>query len=581
MTSSLGYVEPLLFLKRTQFIITSKMETSAVEFEGKTYNKITEGQATVLIPSENEVFYNPIQQFNRDMSIAAIRTWQKINADELQNNEKLKRKALKGFESSSSKGIKILEALAASGLRSLRYVKEIDNIDYILANDLSEEAVESISRNSKYNGIPEGKLRANQGDALDVLYSNRKPENQFDIIDIDPYGSAAPFIDASVQAVKSGGLLCVTCTDMAVLASNNHPETCFAKYGGVSVRSEFCHELALRLLLNAIQTSATRYQRHIVPMMSCSIDFYIRVFVRVYDSPVGAKDSIVNTGIVLNCNGCSSFKYQALGTKTCNKNNFKYHSATGPNLNSVCEICSSKLTVAGPCWISSIHNTSFAKQMYELVSESENKFFTKKRMMGMIKVIEEELEIPFHYTLSALCSAVKSGCPPIIKICSAILNAGYKVSSAHSCQCSIKTDAPTNIIWDIIRAHVNSVGKSKKIEENSISCKILSVESSTAVDFTIRKEANPESRKCKLVRYQVNPEKFWGPKSRHKTVKRKANMADLDRPQLFEKVRASPISRKEAVHQLEVFLSSSAAQTVPSGITTQLTKISKAFTESN
>jgi tRNA (guanine26-N2/guanine27-N2)-dimethyltransferase len=42
------------------------------------YNTVTEGKATILFPKTNEVFYNPIQEFNRDMSIAAIRTWSEL-----------------------------------------------------------------------------------------------------------------------------------------------------------------------------------------------------------------------------------------------------------------------------------------------------------------------------------------------------------------------------------------------------------------------------------------------------------------------------------------------------------------------
>ena len=40
-------------------------------------------------------------------------------------------------------------------------------------------------------------------------------ERPYDVIDLDPYGSAAPFLDAAVQAIADGGLLSVTCTDMA------------------------------------------------------------------------------------------------------------------------------------------------------------------------------------------------------------------------------------------------------------------------------------------------------------------------------------------------------------------------------
>lgn len=55
------------------------------------------------------------------------------------------------------------------------------------------------------------------------MYQHRENKS-FDVIDLDPYGTAAPFIDAAVQSVSDGGLLCVTCTDLAVLAGTNYPE---------------------------------------------------------------------------------------------------------------------------------------------------------------------------------------------------------------------------------------------------------------------------------------------------------------------------------------------------------------------
>jgi hypothetical protein len=41
------------------------------------------------------------------------------------------------------------------------------------------------------------------------------------------------------------GLLCVTATDMAVLCGNT-PETCYTKYGAISLKTKSCHEFALR-----------------------------------------------------------------------------------------------------------------------------------------------------------------------------------------------------------------------------------------------------------------------------------------------------------------------------------------------
>ncbi|CAE7311599.1 Trmt1 [Symbiodinium natans] len=53
-------------------------------------------------------------------------------------------------------------------------------------------------------------------------------QEAYDVIDLDPYGTVAPFIDSAIQAVADGGLLCITSTDMPVLGGN-HPETCFAR----------------------------------------------------------------------------------------------------------------------------------------------------------------------------------------------------------------------------------------------------------------------------------------------------------------------------------------------------------------
>jgi tRNA (guanine26-N2/guanine27-N2)-dimethyltransferase len=38
-----------------------------------------------------------------------------------------------------------------------------------------------------------------------VMYEHKSKDKQFDVIDLDPYGSASPFLDAAVQSVAEGG----------------------------------------------------------------------------------------------------------------------------------------------------------------------------------------------------------------------------------------------------------------------------------------------------------------------------------------------------------------------------------------
>lgn len=71
---------------------------------------------------------------------------------------------------------------------------------------------------------------------------NKANGNYFDVVDLDPYGCPSRFLDGAVQVLNDGGLLMVTCTDMAVLAGNS-PETCYLKYGATSLRTYACHEM--------------------------------------------------------------------------------------------------------------------------------------------------------------------------------------------------------------------------------------------------------------------------------------------------------------------------------------------------
>jgi tRNA (guanine26-N2/guanine27-N2)-dimethyltransferase len=60
----------------------------------------TENNSHILLPSSNEAFVNPVQEFNRDISVACIRVWsEELNRAKWakwEQNQERKRKRSKG-----------------------------------------------------------------------------------------------------------------------------------------------------------------------------------------------------------------------------------------------------------------------------------------------------------------------------------------------------------------------------------------------------------------------------------------------------------------------------------------------------
>lgn len=482
--------------------------------------EIVEGCAK--IKTAGKVFYNPVQEFNRDLSILVLRVFSRYFIEEKSSLKKIKESPTFSNDLQSANlpekgvkfenGISILEALSATGLRSIRYAKEIPGIKQIIANDLSEQAVADIKRNVEDNQVLDI-VTPNHDDATMLMYKHRR-EGRFDVIDLDPYGCPSIFLDSAIQSVTDGGLLLVTATDMAILAGNS-PETCYSKYGSVSLKIKSCHEMAVRILLQCIESHANRYSRYIVPLLSISADFYIRVFVRVYTSAHKCKFTLSKLSNVFHCTGCDSFTLQPLGClkKNDKPNNFKFGLPAVPVVPMKCEHCGGTQHMGGPIWSDPIHSSDFVEKLLQNISEDLGTF---RRIEGVLNMINEELhDSPLYYTLDRLSGTLHTETMPMLAIRSAILNAGFRVSYSHMNKTGIKTDAPGKVIWDIMRCWIQGhpVHEKRLIGETPVA-KILSVKPEKEYSFKTHPLANPDSRKSGLLRFQENPQPFWGPGTR-------------------------------------------------------------------
>eukprot|EP00906_Rhabdomonas_costata_P013803 RCo019789 len=291
-------------------------------------------------PNPAGVFYNKAQVVNRDLSIVVLRAFAEVWKATTSRPDEFGLRRRNRPSKSQSPSLSILEALGATGLRSLRYRKEVPGVGLIVCNDISPTAFAAIRQNMTHNGVPvvpEEDLSRNPADsegmvaeradsdlisgimphcedAISLMYKYRPScgRPQFTVIDLDPYGTAVPFLDSAVQAVAEGGLLLVTCTDAAVLCGA-HPESCFARYGAITVKAKYCHEMALRILLGHLEMLCCKYGRYIVPLLSLSIDFYVRVFVRVFGGRNEAKLCASHVGHLYQCVECSAFHVGPVG----------------------------------------------------------------------------------------------------------------------------------------------------------------------------------------------------------------------------------------------------------------------------
>ena len=95
-------------------------------------------------------------------------------------------------------------------------------------------------------------------------------------------------------------------------------------------------------------------------------------------------------------------------------------------------------------------------------------------------------------------------------------SAGYRVSSTHANPLGVKTDAPPEIVWDVMRAWAKQHANPKRQPDpDSYHDKILNKTPTIEVDFSRASAALSAARTNKIARFPLNPEANWGPKRRH------------------------------------------------------------------
>ncbi|TRM78608.1 tRNA (guanine(10)-N(2))-dimethyltransferase, partial [Sulfolobus sp. D5] len=223
--------------------------------------EIVEGKAKILIPDPSEytkegkfdpswapVFYNPKMVLNRDISVIVVST--------------LRPKI-------------VVDTLSATGIRGIRYFLESWRSENLIFNDKNTEAVNLIKQNLKLNGIDDNVTKVYNRDANSLLY-----EIKADYVDIDPFGTPAPFILSSINATIRKGVVAITATDLSALTGSS-VLSARRKYDVINSKLSSSKELGIRVLIGKVIREASIMEKTVYPLFSFYSDYYYRLFLRV------------------------------------------------------------------------------------------------------------------------------------------------------------------------------------------------------------------------------------------------------------------------------------------------------------
>ncbi|KAG1366755.1 tRNA (guanine(26)-N(2))-dimethyltransferase [Cocos nucifera] len=301
--------------------ISKCKEEHATKFSMKAHveSKMPEGSPPRPILEESSVFQD--EEPNEDCEMKLNQT-----LDEMETISRESHKTIASKEMEEFKASRVLEALAASGLRSVRYACEVDGLGQIVALDCDKVSIEAC----KFNGsVASSKVEAHLADARVYMLTHPK---EFDVVDLDPYGSPSVFLDSAVQTVADGGLLMCTATDLAVLCRGN---------------ASVCYS----------------------------------------NSASEMKNTPLKLSYVYQCVGCDSFHLQSLGRASIKNNSVKL--GFGPVVPQECSNCGKKFNMGGPIWSARMHDQEWVASMLANVEGMKDRYPAFQKISAVLTTVLE------------------------------------------------------------------------------------------------------------------------------------------------------------------------------------------------
>lgn len=339
--------------------------------------------------SKQPGFYNPAMALDRDLCVLF--------------SEHVASEGCTGF----------LDGLGATGIRGLRIANEVDADLEVTVNDVNPASCERIRDNEARNDLD---VAIRNEDVRVLLHRER-----YDYVDIDPYGSPAPYVHAALDGLYRQAYLAVTATDKATLCGV-HPWACRRRYDAVPRRSPAMKEIGLRILVGYAVRAAAGRDYGATPVFAYSHDHYFRVYLHLHKGARRGNDALQHIGWTCWDDGWHQVPYAGQrGTRW-----------------------------AGPMWTGPLFEREVVAAMQRVLPDKT--LAAPRTARRLLETIAGEVEMPpFYYEGGELCSRHGLTQPPIKEVLRALQSKGYRASRTHFSPDAIKTDAPESAVAAIYK----------------------------------------------------------------------------------------------------------------------------------
>ncbi len=383
---------------------------------------LREGRAVILAPNPEDylrpdgvyepawapVFYNPRMSFNRDIAVLFLRVYAKL----ANRREPI-----------------VVEPLAGTGVRAVRYALEAGARVY--ASDINPKAVDLVKANTKANSV-EDRVVVERAEANRFMYSLYEAGVKPDLVDIDPFGSPAPFIDAALALLRGRGVLAATATDVAVLAAS-YPSKLRRRYGAEGVKTPWFKEQAVRTLLSYIARRAASYDYAVKPLLAYYADYYVRVYVLLERGAGKALEALKEQGYGYVCTNCYYSLYKAIHYNR-----------------KLCPYCGASMKPIGPIHIGKLCDETYIDAMLEELEGLT--WIDRERASKLLVLARNECRLSKPYIrLDKICSYLHTNMPRLDPVIEALRRKGYEAFETHFDNRAFKTNAPYPLVLKLVQ----------------------------------------------------------------------------------------------------------------------------------